>query len=121
MATSGCIDFIYLYKTLATNQSTKNCTIKERDSTMLEQFFQAVAEQLKTPKADFEKNMRAWLSDTLDRMDIVSRDTFLNQEKQLTEAKKAIKTLEQQVDALEKALLHNNISTSSTEKPTPEK
>lgn len=84
---------------------------------MLEQFLQAVAEQLKTPKADFEKNMRAWLSDTLDRMDIVSRDAFLNQERQLAEARQAIKTLEQQVSALEKALLHNNISTSPTERP----
>ena len=63
-----------------------NCTIKERSSTMLEQFFQAVSEQLKAPKADFEKNMRAWFSDTLDRMDIVSRDTLVRQEKQLAEA-----------------------------------
>ncbi len=87
---------------------------------MLEQFFQAVAEQLKTPKADFEKNIRAWLSETLDRMDIVSRDTFLSQEKQLLEARQAIKTLEQQVDALEKALLKNNASTSPSERPAQE-
>ena len=72
---------------------------------MLEQFFQAVSEQLKAPKADFEKNMRAWFSDTLDRMDIVSRDTLLRQEKQLTEAKQAINVLKQQVEALEKVLL----------------
>lgn len=72
---------------------------------MFEQFFQALSEQLKAPKADFEKNMRAWLSDTLDRMDIVSRDTLLRQEKQLNEAKQAINALKQQVEALEKALL----------------
>jgi len=72
---------------------------------MLEQFFQAVSEQLRAPKADFEKNMRAWLSDTLDRMDIVSRDTLLRQEKQLNEAKQAINVLKQQVEALEKVLL----------------
>ncbi len=72
---------------------------------MLEQFFQAVSEQLRAPKADFEKNLRAWLSDTLDRMDIVSRDTLLRQEKQLAEAKQAINVLKQQVEALEKVLL----------------
>ncbi len=72
---------------------------------MLEQFFQAVSEQLKAPKADFEKNMRAWFSDTLDRMDIVSRDTLNRQEKQLAEARQAIKALEQQVSALEKVIL----------------
>jgi BMFP domain-containing protein YqiC len=72
---------------------------------MLEQFFQAVSEQLKAPKADFEKNMRAFLSDTLDRMDIVSRDTLLRQEKQLIEAQQAITVLKQQVEALEKVIL----------------
>lgn len=72
---------------------------------MFEQFFQAISEQLKTPKADFEKNMRAWFSDTLDRMDIVSRDTLLRQEKQLNEAKQAINLLKQQVEALEKVIL----------------
>ncbi len=93
-------------------------TIKERVSTMLEQFFQAVSEQLKTPKADFEKNLRAWLSDTLDRMDIVSRDTLLRQEKQLSEARQAIKALEQQVNALEKALLHENTNTETNAQPS---
>lgn len=72
---------------------------------MFEQFLQAVSEQLRAPKADFEKNMRAWLSDTLDRMDIVSRDTLLRQEKQLNEAKQAIHLLKQQVEALEKVIL----------------
>lgn len=72
---------------------------------MFEQFFQALSEQLKAPKADFEKNMRAWFSDTLDRMDIVSRDTLLRQEKQLNEAKQAINLLKQQVEALEKVIL----------------
>lgn len=72
---------------------------------MFEQFFQALSEQLKAPKADFEKNMRAWLSDTLDRMDIVSRDTLLRQEKQLNDAKQAINLLKQQVEALEKVIL----------------
>ena len=72
---------------------------------MLEQFFQAVSEQLKAPKADFEKNMRAFFSDTLDRMDIVSRDTLLRQEKQLIEAQQAITVLKQQVEVLEKVIL----------------
>lgn len=75
---------------------------------MLEQFFQAVSEQLRAPKADFEKNIRAWLSDTLDRMDIVSRDTLIRQEKQLAEAKQAITLLKQQVEALEKVLLEKS-------------
>lgn len=86
---------------------------------MLEQFFQAVSEQLKAPKADFEKNIRAWFSDTLDRMDIVSRDTLLRQERQLNEARQAIKTLEQQVSVLEQALLHNHVATAPTDKPIP--
>ncbi len=72
---------------------------------MLEQFFQAISEQLSAPKADFEKNMRAWLSGSLERMDIVSRDMLLRQEKQLAETKQAIQILKQQVDVLEKALL----------------
>jgi BMFP domain-containing protein YqiC len=77
---------------------------------MLEQFFQAVAEQLKTPKVDFEKNMRAWFSDTLDRLDIVSRDTLLRQEKQLNDARQAIKKLEQQLSTLEQTLIHGQVA-----------
>ena len=68
---------------------------------MLEQLLQAVSEQISAPKADFEKNLRAWLSGTLDRLDIVSYETFSRQEQQLIAAQQAIKTLEQQVSALE--------------------
>ncbi|WP_410210938.1 accessory factor UbiK family protein [Aquirhabdus sp.] len=71
---------------------------------MLEQLLQVVSEQISAPKADFEKNLRAWLSGTLDRLEIVSYETFMRQEQQLIAAQQAIKTLEQQVTALEQQI-----------------
>lgn len=72
---------------------------------MLEQLLQAISEQISAPKADFEKNLRAWLEGTLDRLDIVTRDQQARQDLQLREAKQAIAVLEKQVAALEQLLL----------------
>ncbi len=68
---------------------------------MLEQLLQAVSEQIRAPKADFEKNLRALVSGSLERLDIVSYDAFVRQEQQLIAAQQAIKILEQQISALE--------------------
>ena len=72
---------------------------------MLEQLLQAISEQISAPKADFEKNMRAWLEATLERLDIVTRDQQARQDQQLREARLAIAVLEKQVAALEQLLL----------------
>ena len=72
---------------------------------MLEQILQAISEQISAPKADFEKNMRAWLEGTLDKLDIVTRDQQARQDQQLREARLAIAVLEKQVAALEQLLL----------------
>jgi BMFP domain-containing protein YqiC len=72
---------------------------------MLEQLLKAISEQISAPKADFEKNLRAWLEGTLDRLDIVTRDQQERQAQQLADARLAIKALEQQVAALEQLLL----------------
>ncbi len=74
---------------------------------MLEQLLQAISEQISAPKADFEKNLRAWLEGTLDRLDIPSREQQERQAQQLLEARQAIKALEQQVAALEQLLTPN--------------
>lgn len=77
---------------------------------MLEQFLQAILEQLKEPKADIEKNLRALLAEMISRMDLVSQEEFMRQQTALTQAQRSIQQLTGDIEKLNEklALLESN-------------
>ena len=83
---------------------------------MIDQLLQAVMQQLQTPKADLEKNLRAVLSEMVTRMELVSQDELQRQQHQLQQAQQAIKTLLGQIDQLSQqiALLDHPAQSVST-------
>ncbi|MCQ9616470.1 accessory factor UbiK family protein [Paenalcaligenes niemegkensis] len=58
----------------------------------------------KSPAADIEKNVRALMSQTFTRMDLLTREEFENQSALLERALVRITTLESRVQALEAKL-----------------
>jgi BMFP domain-containing protein YqiC len=75
----------------------------EQKITMMEQFIQAMLEQLQQPRTDLEKNLRALFAEWVERLDLVSRAELERQEMQLIEAQRTISALSQQLDRLEAA------------------
>jgi hypothetical protein len=75
----------------------------EQNITMMEQFIQAMLEQLEQPRTDLEKNLRALLAEWIERLDLVSRAELERQELQLAEARRTIAALAQRLDELEAA------------------
>ena len=67
---------------------------------MIEQLLQAVMEQLQTPKADLEKNLRAVLAEMVEKMELVSQDELQRQQRQLQTAQQDIKALLSQIEQL---------------------
>lgn len=67
---------------------------------MIDQLLQAIMQQIQTPKADLEKNLRAVLSEMVERMELVSQDELQRQQRQLQQAQQDIKTLLDQIDQL---------------------
>ena len=67
---------------------------------MIDQLLQAIMQQVQTPKADLEKNLRAVLSEMVERMELVSQDELQRQQRQLQQAQQDIKTLLGQIDQL---------------------
>lgn len=68
---------------------------------MMEQFIQALTEQLQQPREDLEKNLRALVAEMVSRLDLVSQAELERQEIQLHEAKRTINVLMQRLDQLE--------------------
>ena len=77
---------------------------------MLEQLLQAILEQVKAPKADLEKNLRAVLSEMISRMDLVSQEEFIRQQNALKVAQANLQHLNAQLETLtaKVALLESN-------------
>lgn len=67
---------------------------------MLEQLLQAILEQVKEPKADLEKNLRAVLSEMISRMDLVSQEEFMRQQNALKVAQANLQHLNAQLETL---------------------
>lgn len=67
---------------------------------MLEQLLQAILEQVKEPKADLEKNLRAVLSEMISRMDLVSQEEFIRQQNTLKVAQANLQHLNAQLETL---------------------
>lgn len=77
---------------------------------MLEQLLQAILEQVKEPKADLEKNLRAVLAEMISRMDLVSQEEFIRQQNALKLAQAHLQSLNAQLETLNAkvALLESN-------------
>ena len=86
---------------------------------MIEQLLQAVMEQLKTPKADLEKNLRAMLAEMVEKMELVSQDELQRQQSQLHTAQQDIKDLLGQIEQLNQQVAALNTATNVTSTTAP--
>ncbi|AOA59632.1 accessory factor UbiK family protein [Acinetobacter larvae] len=80
---------------------------------MIETLLQAILEQLDQPKKDLEHNLRALLSETITKMDLVSQAELERQKTALNNANQQLTALETQLTALE-ALLAQTSATQTT-------
>lgn len=71
---------------------------------MLDTFVQALKEQIATPKADLEKNIRALLGEMVSKMDLVSQQELNRQKTALEQANEQLEKLQQQLDQLQQQL-----------------
>lgn len=71
---------------------------------MLETLLQAILEQIDEPKKDLEKNLRALLNETVEKLDLVSEQEIERQKTALHLANQRLEALQKQVSLLEEAL-----------------
>lgn len=71
---------------------------------MLESLLQSILAQIEQPKKDLEHNIRALLQEAVSKMDLVSKEELERQTQLLHVAQQRLDDLNQQVQALEKAL-----------------
>ncbi|MDC4459333.1 accessory factor UbiK family protein [Acinetobacter baumannii] len=71
---------------------------------MLETLLQAILEQFDEPKKDLEKNLRALLNETVEKLDLVSKQEIERQKTALHLANQRLEALQKQVSLLEEAL-----------------
>lgn len=67
----------------------------------IDSFVQALQEQIATPKADLEKNIRALLNEMVSKMDLVSQQELERQKTALEQANLRLAALQQQLNTLE--------------------
>lgn len=67
----------------------------------LESFVEALKQQIETPKADLEKNIRALLSEMISKMDLVSQEELERQKQALDCANQRLDALKLQLTELE--------------------
>ena len=60
---------------------------------MLEQLMQAITQHMQQPKADFEKNLKALLSEMIAKLDLVSRSELERQQQALQQAQHSMRDL----------------------------
>lgn len=73
-----------------------------KSTAWFEEFQKNVSELIaKSPAADIERNVRAFMGQAFTRMDLVTREDFEVQADLLSRAQVRIETLEQQLHALE--------------------
>ena len=71
---------------------------------MLETLLQAILEQINEPKKDLEKNLRALLNETVEKLDLVSKQEIERQKTALQLANQRLEALQKQVSLLEETL-----------------
>ena len=69
---------------------------------MIETLLQAILEQVDQPKKDLEKNLRALLNESVEKLDLVSKQELERQKIALNLANQRLAALQQQMSTLEK-------------------
>ena len=70
----------------------------------LDSFVDALKEQIATPKADLEHNIRAVLAEMVEKMDLVSKQELDRQKIALQQANQRMNALQQQIEGLQTQL-----------------
>lgn len=68
---------------------------------MIETLLQAILQQIDQPKKDLEKNLRAVLNESIEKLDLVSKQELDRQRTALNLANQRLTELQQQMKALE--------------------
>ena len=68
---------------------------------MIETLLQAILEQVDQPKKDLEKNLRALLNESVEKLDLVSKQELERQKIALNLANQRLSELQQQMKLLE--------------------
>lgn len=68
---------------------------------MIETLLQAILQQIDQPKKDLEKNLRALLNESIEKLDLVSKQELNRQRTALNLANQRLTELQQQMKALE--------------------
>ena len=68
---------------------------------MIETLLQAILEQVDQPKKDLEKNLRALLNESIEKLDLVSKQELDRQRIALNLANQRLSELQQQMKLLE--------------------
>lgn len=68
---------------------------------MIETLLQAILQQIDQPKKDLEKNLRALLNESIEKLDLVSKQELDRQRTALNLANLRLTELQQQMKALE--------------------
>ena len=71
---------------------------------MIETLLQAILEQIDQPKKDLEKNLRALLNETVEKLDLVSKQEIERQQTALNLANQRLNELQKQVQLLEETI-----------------
>lgn len=69
---------------------------------MIETLLQAILEQVDQPKKDLERNLRALLNESVEKLDLVSKQELERQKIALNLANQRLAALQQQMSTLEK-------------------
>lgn len=69
---------------------------------MIETLLQAILQQVNQPKKDLEKNLRALLNESIEKLDLVSKQELERQKIALNLANQRLTALQQQMNTLEK-------------------
>ena len=68
---------------------------------MIETLLQAILQQVDQPKKDLEKNLRALLNESIEKLDLVSKQELERQRTALNSANQRLNELQQQLKSLE--------------------
>ncbi|MBL8282514.1 accessory factor UbiK family protein [Acinetobacter junii] len=75
---------------------------------MIETLLQAILQQIDQPKKDLEKNLRALLNESIEKLDLVSKQELDRQRTALNLANQRITELQQQMKTLEEMVQNKN-------------
>lgn len=75
---------------------------------MIETLLQAILQQIDQPKKDLEKNLRALLNESIEKLDLVSKQELDRQRTALNLANLRLTELQQQMKTLEEMVQNKN-------------